>query len=112
MSAKKNEDQNLFGEGADLNQDLIDQMLNGGDLAAAAPTPDPWSDDALQAEIDAARAAAGVMDPMASVATMAPPASMPAPTPISAAPSAPANMPTDATRFIPTRAPSPQVKIL
>jgi flagellar motor switch protein FliN/FliY len=93
MPAKNNEEQNLFGDGADLSQDLIDQMLNGGDLNAAAPTVDPWSDDALQAEIDAARAAAGVMEPSASVATMAPP-SMPAgaPTPITTAPSAQASM--------------------
>jgi flagellar motor switch protein FliN len=43
--------QTPIGNG-DLNQDLIDQMLNGKDL---------WSDDTLQAEIDAARVAAGVM---------------------------------------------------
>ena len=41
--------QNSFGEG-DLNQELIDQMLNGGS-----------ADDSLQAEIEAARSAAGVM---------------------------------------------------
>jgi flagellar motor switch protein FliN len=57
MPAKTN-DQNPFGEG-DLNQELIDQMLNGGDLGGTAQ-PDPWADDTLQAEIDAARAAAGV----------------------------------------------------
>jgi flagellar motor switch protein FliN len=86
MPAKKQEEQSPFGEGSDLSQDLIDQMLNGGDLGASEPEPvldagaldasaaggiDPWSDDALQAEIDAARVAAGVMD--SSVATMAPP---------------------------------------
>ena len=54
MPAKPN-DQSTFGEG-DLNQDLIDQMLNGGSVEQ-----DPWSDEALQAEIDAARLAAGVM---------------------------------------------------
>jgi flagellar motor switch protein FliN len=59
MPAKAN-DQNSFGEG-DLNQELIDQMLNGGDLGVAVEeAPDPWSDDTLQAEIDAARVAAGV----------------------------------------------------
>jgi flagellar motor switch protein FliN/FliY len=58
MPAKTN-DQNAFAEG-DLNQELIDQMLNGGNAATAA-AQDPWSDDALQAEIDAARVAAGVM---------------------------------------------------
>lgn len=55
MPAKTNE-QSAFGEG-DLNQELIDQMLNGGPVGGA----DPWADDTLQAEIDAARAAAGVM---------------------------------------------------
>jgi flagellar motor switch protein FliN len=60
MPAKPN-DQNPFGEG-DLNQELIDQMLNGGDTGGTAQ-PDPWADDALQAEIDAARAAAGVGGP-------------------------------------------------
>src|SRR5258708_7958569 len=50
-------DQNAFGEG-DLNQELIDQMLNGGDSSGTVQ-PDPWADDALQAEIDAARAATG-----------------------------------------------------
>src|SRR4051794_40361534 len=89
MSVKTTDDQNLFGEGGDLSQELIDQMLNGGDLGGS--TVDPWSDDALQAEIDAARVAAGVMDP-GSVATMAAAPSMPAPTPITAAPSAPPQM--------------------
>lgn len=52
-------DQNAFAEG-DLNQGLIDQMLNRG--GAAAAEQDPWSDNALQAEIEAARAAAGVLN--------------------------------------------------
>jgi flagellar motor switch protein FliN len=56
MPAKPN-DQNAFGEG-DLNQELIDQMLRGGDSSGTVQ-PDPWADDALQAEIDAARAAGG-----------------------------------------------------
>ena len=47
-------DQNPFAEG-DLNQELIDQMLNGGTVEQ-----DPWSDETLQAEIDAARITAGV----------------------------------------------------
>jgi flagellar motor switch protein FliN/FliY len=70
MPAKtKKDEQNPLGDGADLNQELIDQMLNGGDLGGAAV--DPWSDDALQAEIDAARVAAGVeVEPAAVVATM------------------------------------------
>jgi flagellar motor switch protein FliN/FliY len=57
MPATKNDEQSPFADGADLNQELIDQMLNGGDLGAQV---DPWSDDALQAEINAARLAAGV----------------------------------------------------
>jgi len=57
MPAKTN-DQSPFGEG-DLNQELIDQMLNGGDPGGPAQ-PDPWADDALQAEIAAARSASGV----------------------------------------------------
>ena len=53
-------DQSVFpGADGDLNQELIDQMLNGGSVGVAEA--DPWSDDALQAEIEAARAAAGVM---------------------------------------------------
>jgi flagellar motor switch protein FliN len=104
MPAKNKDDQSLFGEGSDLSQDLIDQMLNGGDLGASEPQADlsadaldataasgidPWSDDALQAEIDAARVAAGVMDPGAasSVATMAPPRAVAtAPSPMPAPP--------------------------
>jgi len=46
------------GQG-DLNQELIDQMLNGGDLGGVAEA-DPWSEDTLQAEIDSARVGAGV----------------------------------------------------
>jgi flagellar motor switch protein FliN/FliY len=64
MAAMKKEEQNPFGEGGELSQDLIDQMLNGGDLggddAAVDLGVDPWSDEALQAEIEAARLAAGV----------------------------------------------------
>jgi flagellar motor switch protein FliN/FliY len=59
MPAKAN-DQNPFGEG-DLNQELIDQMLNGSDPSGTVQ-PDPWADDALQSEIDAARAATGGLD--------------------------------------------------
>jgi len=69
MPGKTNE-QNPFGEG-DLNQELIDQMLNGG----AVGGPDPWADDTLQAEIDAARMAAGVMTDAAESAS--PVAAMP-----------------------------------
>jgi flagellar motor switch protein FliN len=56
MPARTN-DQNPFGDG-DHNQELIDQMLNGG---RANPTPDAWDDQTLRAEIGAARSAAGVM---------------------------------------------------
>jgi flagellar motor switch protein FliN/FliY len=51
-----NDDQNPFGEG-DLNQELIDQMLNG----SVEQQGNPWSDQTLQAEIEAARAAASVI---------------------------------------------------
>ena len=47
MQARTN-DQTPYAEG-DLNQDLIDQMLNGGPL-----DQDPWADDTLRAEIDEA----------------------------------------------------------
>jgi flagellar motor switch protein FliN len=59
MPSKTN-DQSSFGEG-DLNQELIDQMLNGGTSAQ-----EPWADDSLQAEIDAARSAASVMTDVGS----------------------------------------------
>jgi flagellar motor switch protein FliN len=108
MPAKKNQEQSPFGEGGDLSQDLIDQMLNGGDLGdlgdlgagdlgALESSIDPWSDDALQAEIGAARLAAGVGDsvgladvaPMPSMVERSAPVTVAAaPTPISAAPSA------------------------
>jgi flagellar motor switch protein FliN/FliY len=83
MPAKANE-QNPFGEG-DLNQELIDQMLNGGDLGVAVEdVPDPWSDDTLQAEIDAARVAAGVsIEAREPVANVAPPVEHSAPSPSS-----------------------------
>src|SRR6266536_2299089 len=54
MPAKTN-DQNPFGEG-DLNQELIDQMLNGSDPSGTVQ-PDTWADETLQAEIDVARGA-------------------------------------------------------
>jgi flagellar motor switch protein FliN/FliY len=61
-------DSNPSGEG-DLNQDLIDQMLNGG-----SADQDQWSDSALQTEID------GVLEEAASsVATITP---LRAPTPM------------------------------
>jgi flagellar motor switch protein FliN/FliY len=72
-----NIDPNAFGEGAEISQELIDQMLNGGGDVATLQT-DPWSDEALQAEIDAARTAAGLVPDDAPLA----------PTPISQAPSA------------------------
>jgi flagellar motor switch protein FliN/FliY len=66
MPARTN-DQTPVGEG-DLNQELIDQMLNGG-----SGDQDQWSNSALQTEIDAARVAAGLMtaeDAPSSIATM------------------------------------------
>jgi flagellar motor switch protein FliN/FliY len=58
----KTKDQNAQSKGGDgdLNQELINQMLNGGTQPEEIEA-DPWSDDAVQAEIDAARLAAGVM---------------------------------------------------
>jgi flagellar motor switch protein FliN/FliY len=56
MPARTN-DKNPFGDG-DLNQELIDQMLNGG---AVDQTPAAWDDQTLQTEIHAARSAAGLM---------------------------------------------------
>jgi flagellar motor switch protein FliN len=82
MPANANESA-TFGDG-ELSQELIDQMLNGG-----AASADPWADDTLQAEIDAARIEAGVGLDSGSVASMA------APTPIAAGrPSAPSAVPT------------------
>ncbi len=81
----KNPDQNAFGDG-DLNQELIDQMLNGGPIQPA----DPWADDALQAEIDAARLAAG-MSPDLEPAPVAP---QQRPTQMPERPSAPMAAPT------------------
>ena len=69
MSANAN-DLTSFGEG-ELSQELIDQMLNRGNAG-----PDPWADDTLQAEIDAARMEAGVAVESGSAL------SAPAPTPI------------------------------
>jgi flagellar motor switch protein FliN/FliY len=56
MPARTN-DQTPFGEG-DLNQELLEQMLNGGAVDQAA---DGWADQTLQAEIDAALAAPGAV---------------------------------------------------
>jgi flagellar motor switch protein FliN/FliY len=81
MPAKPN-DQNAFGEG-DLNQELIDQMLNGGDSSGTVQ-PDPWADDALQPEIDAARAATGNgldVAPITNLADRIPTAAHAAPAP-------------------------------
>jgi flagellar motor switch protein FliN len=87
MPANANESASFDGE---LSQELIDQMLNGGapDGGAAA---DPWADDTLQAEIDAARVEAGVgLDSGGGFQSVAA-----APTPISAGrPSSPGATPT------------------
>jgi len=88
MPAKKTDDQNLFGDG-ELSQELIDQMLNGGtdDADVNKTSADPWADDALQAEIDAARMEAGLPRDIDG-----PVMSMPAASPVAVAP-APAPMP-------------------
>jgi flagellar motor switch protein FliN/FliY len=92
MPAKKTDDQNLFGEG-ELSQELIDQMLNGGATEAEAAA-DPWADDALQAEIDAARAEAGLpVDAGLAAAPNSAPAAAAAPPPAPMR-SAPAAQPT------------------
>jgi flagellar motor switch protein FliN len=71
-AAKKNPSESSPLGGGELSQEMIDQMLNGGDAKpfAAAPVVDPWSDEQLQAEIEAAQAAAGVatLDPIDSSA--------------------------------------------
>lgn len=96
MPAKKTDDQNLFGEG-ELSQELIDQMLNGG-AADTETAADPWADDALQAEIDAARAEAGLPLEETLAPAPAPTAAAPAPVPLAPAPapvrSAPTAQPT------------------
>lgn len=75
----------------ELSQDLIDQMLNGGVATEEAPTADPWADETLQAEIDAARAAAGMGVETSAPASPAPRravSSAPVPISVAAAPSA------------------------
>jgi flagellar motor switch protein FliN/FliY len=87
MPAKKTDDQNLFGDG-ELSQELIDQMLNGGaaDVDVDKTSADPWADDALQAEIDAARMEAGlprdVDGPVMAMPVASPVAAAPAPAPM------------------------------
>ena len=56
-AAKKNPSEASPLAGAELSQELIDQMLNGSDAGVSV---DPWSDEQLQAEIEAAQVAAGV----------------------------------------------------
>jgi flagellar motor switch protein FliN len=83
MPAKKTDEQNSFGDG-ELSQELIDQMLNAGGVDDAQPSADPWADDALQAEIDAARMEAGLSPERGSapvIAAAAAPAPAPAPMP-------------------------------
>ena len=97
-AAKKNSSEPLGG--GELSQEMIDAMLNGGDSAGLDPTVgdlsatvDPWSDEQLQAEIEAAQTAAGVatLEPIesrvaphlaepASIAPLSQPAAPVAPT--------------------------------
>ena len=79
-AAKKNPEPLGSGE---LSQEIIDQMLNGGGDSAGvgdlgAPV-DLWSDEQLQAEIEAAQIAAGVatLDPLESSAAPRMPDPMP-----------------------------------
>jgi flagellar motor switch protein FliN len=90
MPAKKTDEQNSFSDG-ELSQELIDQMLNGGGVEAAEPSADPWADDALQAEIDAARMEAGLTPEPANAPVMAP---APAPSPMPERRAAPSAVPT------------------
>lgn len=95
MPAKKTDDQNLFGDG-ELSQELIDQMLNGGAAEVDQTSADPWADDALQVEIDAARMEAGLprefdgpgMDMPAASPVAVAPAPMPMPERRGSAPAA------------------------
>lgn len=99
MPATKKDDQNPFGDG-ELSQELIDAMLNGGGGGDEHATADPWADDALQAEIDAARSEAGLApetDTMpfgAPAAVAAATAPAPAPMPMPERRAAPAAVPT------------------
>ncbi len=90
MPAKKTDEQNSFSDG-ELSQELIDQMLNGEGVDAAEPSADPWADDALQAEIDAARMEAGLTPEPANAPVMAP---APAPAPMPERRAAPSAVPT------------------
>jgi flagellar motor switch protein FliN len=98
MPAKKTDDQNLFGDG-ELSQELIDQMLNGGAAEVDEASADPWADDALQAEIDAARMEAGLPRDFDGPAI-----GMPAASPVAVAP-APAAVP-ERRAAAPTAAPT------
>jgi flagellar motor switch protein FliN len=70
-AAKKKPGESSPLGGGELSQEMIDQMLNGGDGLGAGPQDqgmppvDPWSDEQLRAEIQAAQAAAGIatLDP-------------------------------------------------
>jgi flagellar motor switch protein FliN/FliY len=81
----KTKDQNPIGEG-DLNQELIDQMLNGGDVGTVQA--EPWSDDTLQAEIDAARATPGAAGNLSAPTPISMVDRMPAAAPSAHAPTA------------------------
>jgi flagellar motor switch protein FliN len=93
MPAKKTDDQNLFGDG-ELSQELIDQMLNGGAVDSAPPSADPWADDALQAEIDAARMEAGLSPDSEPIGAAAPAMAAAMPSPMPERRAAPSAVPT------------------
>ena len=105
--AVKKQDETPLGEGADLNQELIEQMLGGSDLDTSS---DLWSDAALQAEIDSVQRAAGIAvdhnpPPVAAAGARV----APVPTPLGVPP-APAPPPTSVhpVQFMPL-APEPPV---
>src|SRR5918911_327372 len=87
--------------GGELSQELIDKMLHGGDLSTLA---DPWSDQQIQAEIEAAQAAAG------TPAEQAPPAGhrrLDAPAQPGSAGAAPAPTAVHPVQFLPLTPASP-----
>jgi flagellar motor switch protein FliN/FliY len=90
--------------GGELSQEMIDQMLNGGsgdgllagDLTGSV---DPWSNEQLRAEIEAAQIAAGIatLDAVESSAM----SHLPDPTPMAAAPAPVAPTAVHPVQFMP-----------
>ena len=114
-AAKKKPGESSPLGGGELSQEMIDQMLNGGGetaaLLAESPSVDPWSDEQLQAEIEAAQLAAGVatLDPIESTAAprVAEPAAIAPSLPLSPAPAPVAPTAVHPVQFLPLT-PEPQ----